>query len=54
MTEFAHEASVDNYTIKVISTRAVVEEWLDKYARQLKGSKEAERLIKELEQLNNS
>jgi hypothetical protein len=52
MNDFAHEASVENYVVTVKNVRAIVEEFLDKYNRSLLGTKEAEELIKQLEQLN--
>ena len=52
MTDFAHEASVDNYTITAKTVRNVVEEFLDKYNRSLLGTRQAEELIAELEKLN--
>lgn len=53
MTDSTYEASADNYTITVKTVRSIVEEFLDKYNRSLLGSKEAEQLIKELQDLNN-
>lgn len=51
MSDFAHEASVKNYTVKVKTVREIVNEFLDKYNRHLLGTKEAEALIRELENL---
>lgn len=50
MSDFAHEASVKNYTVKIQTPRKLVEEWVFTYCPELK--EKAEFLINELERVS--
>lgn len=51
MKDFAYEANVKSFTVKVKTVREVVNEFLDLYDRSLLGTKQAEALIQDLENL---